>query len=86
MLICRISEKSQLSIFTVVTYRSLFFLNVSVESCAFRLLVAGIEAQELICNSKFALMVSLMAERRQGDWWFDGIFGIKYMANFNVFE
>ena len=56
------------------------------EPCAFCLLVAGIETQELICNTKFALMVSLPAARRQRDRWFDGIIGIKYIAYFNVFK
>ena len=65
MLICRISEQLQQSIFTGGTYRSL-----------------GIDTQELICNSKFALMVSLPAAKRQGDRWFDGIIGIKYILTF----
>ena len=67
MLIRRISEKFQLNIFTVSTYRSLLPLNVPVEPCAFCSLVAGIETQELICNSKFALMVSLPAAKKRGD-------------------
>ena len=37
--------------------------------------IAGIETQELICNSKFASIVSLPATRRQGDRWFDGNIG-----------
>ena len=62
------------------------FLNVSVEPCAFCLLVAGAETQELICNSKFASMASLPAARRQGNRWLDGIIGKKYITNFNVFK
>ena len=50
------------------------------------LLVAGIETQKLICNSKFALIVSLPAARRHGDQWFVEIIGINYIANFNVFK
>ena len=42
----------------------------------------GIDTQELIYNSKFALMVA----RRQEIWLFDGIIGIKYIANFNAFK
>ena len=83
---CRISEKLQKSIFINGACRGLFFLNVSVEPCTCCLLVAGIETQELICNSKFALMVSLQTARRQGDGWFNGIIGIKYIANFNDFK
>ena len=47
------------------------------------LLVAGIETRKLICKSKFALMVSLPAARRQGDRWFDPIIGAKCIPNFN---
>ena len=50
-------------------------LNVSVEQWAFCLLAGGIETQEFICNSKFALMVFLPAARGQEDRWFDGIIG-----------
>ena len=85
MLICRISEKFQWSIFAVSTHQSLFFLNASVEPCAFCLLVAGIETQEFICNSKFVSMVSLPAAKRQGDRWLVGIIG-KIHCNFNVFK
>ena len=44
--------KFQLNIFSVSTYRSLLFLNVSVVPCAFCLLEAVIETQDLICNNE----------------------------------
>ena len=54
VLICRISEKFQLSIFTVNTYRSLSFLDVSFDPCAFHPLVAAIETQEQVCLNGFS--------------------------------
>ena len=74
-MISRISKNFQYSVFPVTTYCSLFVLNVSIKPHVFSLLVASIETHELICKSKFALMVSLPAAMRQKDPWFDGIIG-----------
>ena len=74
-MISRISKNFQYSVFPVTTYCGLFALNVSIKPHAFSLLVASIETHELICKSKFALMVSLPAAMRH--------FIIFKLVNFN---